>query len=211
MTTFKRMSGSRLRGLWVTALALVAVFALSACGGSDAKGAAAASEDTKAPAAPAAPAVSNQSSGQAAAPAPAAEPGRIYIYADTVIGSKGMSDEEKPLRSCTQQSRYAPGEQLGWRIMVYDAATGEALSDAEVASVQIKLGDGQVFDTKYAGHGKPEPTAFFWANFWVIPADYPTGFLEYTIVATTNDGRTAEFRQDTINIASSMLQIQAKS
>lgn len=210
MTTLRRLSGSRIRWLWVGALAIVAVFALTACGGSDAKEAAAASSESNAPAAPVV-SVANQPQQPSGAAAAAAEPGRIYIYADTVIGSKGMTDEEKPLRSCTEQSRFAPGEQLGWRIKVYDSATGDELSDADVASVQIKLGDGQVFDAKYGGHGKPEPTAFFWANFWVIPTDYPTGLLEYTIVATTTDGRTAEFTHDTINIASSMLTIQDRS
>jgi hypothetical protein len=188
-------SATRLRILLPLAALAVAMLALTACGGSNAEPAAAAS---------------NNSGGSSAAAAPA-QASRIYIYADTVIGSKGMTDEEKPLRSCTEQSRFAPGEQIGWRIKVYDAATGAELKDTDVASVQIKLGDGQVLDAKYAGHGKPEPSDFFWANFWVIPDGYPTGLLPYTITATTNDGRTAEFTSTTINITSSQLTIQEKS
>ncbi len=213
MADVRRWTSRRLRVLLPLAAMAIVALALTACGGSNAKDAAAAQQSSGSSAAAPATAASNSSAAAPAsgAAAPAAAASRIYIYADTVIGSKGMSTDEVPLRSCTEQSRFAPGEELGWRIKVYDAATGQELKDTDMASVQIKLGDGQTFDGKYAGHGKPQPTDFFWSKFWVVPEGYPTGLLPYTITATTTDGRTAEFTSANINIDSSKLTIQAKS
>jgi hypothetical protein len=193
---FGRKSAVPLRVVVPMLAVALAAFVLAGCSSSS-------KEATQAPAA------ATSAAPAAATSAPAAAPSRIYILADNVIGSKGMTAEEKPLRSCTEVSRIAPGEELGWRIKVLDAATGDELKDTDVASVQIKLADGQVLDAKYGSHGNP-PTDSFWSNFWVIPDDYPTGVLAYTIVATTTDGRTAEYRSDEFNIASSQLIVQAK-
>ena len=162
-----------------------------------------------------------------ATPAAAAKPSSaLLIRADTVIGSKGMSDADKPLRSCTAVSRIKLGESIGWRVKVYDSATGKDIEADSIAkilggakaeavqpaleSVTVKLGDGQVFTAKFAGHGGTPPADGFWSYWWVVPADYPTGVLPYTISVKAKDGRTATFASDAFNIKSSWLTVMAK-
>jgi hypothetical protein len=46
----------------------------------------------------------------------------------------------------------------------------------------------------YAAHPKDNPVDYFWSASFDIPADYPTGTLDYEIVATGKDGATASFK-----------------
>jgi hypothetical protein len=47
----------------------------------------------------------------------------------------------------------------------------------------------------------------FWATSWNVPASYPTGAVDYTVVAKDKEGRTGEWHQ--LKVASAMLQIVA--
>jgi hypothetical protein len=140
---------------------------------------------------------------QAPTGGPTVEPGgkaALVIDSDVVQGPKNLKEAEKPLRSCVQASRFAHNEQVVWRVKVLDGATGEALDDKALTSVQAKLPD-QTFDLKYGGHPAKEPADFFWTSSWVVPEGYPSGSLEYTIVATAADGRTATWEQFKVTAA----------
>lgn len=174
----------RFRGTWkVGAVAaifgLVAVVAV-ACGGDDDEGA------------------TTEDQGPAAAPV-------LFVDANTVLGSAGIPEEERADRVCVLKSRYAPGEEVVWRIKVFDPATGDTMDDTQLDSVVVELPDGQTFEAEHGGHPRDETTDFFWATSWDIPADYPTGSLPYTVRATAADGRTGEFTE--FNVASSLLTI----
>lgn len=119
----------------------------------------------------------------------------LLIYADTVG------------QGCVRLSRYVNDgdDAVVFRIKVYDPATGEAMDDTTLKSVVVSLADGQSFEADYAGHGRPEPTDFFWATAWEIAKGYPTGTMPFEVTATAIDGRTGEFTE--VNVATSLLAI----
>jgi len=140
---------------------------------------------------------------QAPTGGPTVEPGgkaALVIDADTVQGPKNLKEAEKPLRSCVQASRFAHNEQVVWRVKVFDGATGEALDDTALTSVQVTLPD-QSFDLHYGGHPGSDPVDFFWTTSWTVPEGYPSGSLDYSIVATAADGRTATWEQFKVTAA----------
>ena len=165
------------RRLWIAALGILACTAfLVACS--------AAATPTAAP-----------------APTPVAA---LFIDADTVLGPKNLTDEEKPSKSCVQDSRFAHNEQAVWRVKVIDPLTGNGMDDTALASVQVTLPD-QTLDLHYGGHPNANPVDFFWTVSWTVPEGYPTGTVPYTINATASDGRTGTYED--FKVAAAMLTI----
>lgn len=130
----------------------------------------------------------------AAAPTP--EPTtavNLFLTADTVQGSTNLTDEEKAEGlSCVQKNLFAHNEDIVFRTRVTDPATGEAMDDQALTSVVVKLPD-QDLTMSYGGHPHTNPVDFFWTVGFDIPESYPTGTLDYTIVATAADGRTGTY------------------
>lgn len=126
---------------------------------------------------------------------------RLFIQADTVIGGANLAEDES---SCVQQSEFERNEEIVWRAKVFDGATGQPLDDSALSTVEVKLAD-QTLTMKYGDHPHSNPTDSFWTVSFTIPADYPTGALSYTVVATAADGRTGEF--DELNSAPSRLNV----
>jgi len=124
----------------------------------------------------------------------------LVIDSDTVLGPKNLTDAEKPTKTCVQANRFAHNEQVVWRVKVIDGATGEALDDTALTSVEVTLPD-QTLALKYGPHPAKEPVDFFWTTSWVVPEGYPSGSLDYRIVATAADGRTATWEQFKITFA----------
>lgn len=117
----------------------------------------------------------------------------LVIHADTVFGPTNIPEKERATLVCVLASRFPRNSEIVWRARVVDPVSGQELDDSALASVQVKLADGQVFDLHYGAHPQDEPADFFWTTSFDIPTDYPTGTLEYEIVATHTDGRTATF------------------
>lgn len=174
--------------VWLTLLALAALL-LSGCGGSSAP--AAAPKPAAAPAAaPAAP---------AAAPAPAVP---LLIVDSVVKGSSNVAKEESAAKVCVLQSRYLHNEDVVWRIKVIDPATGKSMGDKDLAKVVVQLPDGQSFTSKFGPHPKDKATDDFWTTSWIIPENYPSGIVNYTILAEAKDGRKGTFVNFNVNISS---------
>jgi hypothetical protein len=93
---------------------------------------------------------------------------------------------------------------LVWRVRVIDPKTGQPMDDTMLTKVEVTLSDGQVIELNYGQHPPaPNPARdYYWANAWLIPKDYPTGTLGYTVIATATDGRTGEYKP--FDIASSL-------
>jgi len=134
-----------------------------------------------------------------------AEPsGPLIIAADTVSGPLNLPADGSGGAVCVLQSLFARNSEIVWRARVMDGS-GTALSDAELASVVVELADGQTFDMRYGDHPRDNPTDQFWTGSFDIPQDYPTGTLDYKIVATATDGRIGEYTP--FNVAPSLLTI----
>lgn len=108
---------------------------------------------------------------------------------------------------CLETSIGHQGELIVFRTRVVDPQTGNDMTDSDLASVEVDLPDGEVFDASYGGHpGGGTPTDYFWSVPWEIPLTYPTGSLGYTVKAVANDGRTGTYTD--FNVSSSQLTIK---
>jgi predicted transcriptional regulator len=131
----------------------------------------------------------------------------LVLQADAVMGSTGAPS---PQDICVASSRFQQGEEVVFRVKVYDPATGQAMDDQAVDSVVVTLEDGQTFNATYGGHpGGPGaiPTDYFWSAVWNIPANYPTGSAPYTVTAESKDGRSGTFND--FNVDPSLLTVVA--
>ncbi len=137
-------------------------------------------------------------SGSGAQPTSTASPqvaNNLILSSDMVNGSGG----------CVLDNVFKPGNQVVFRIRVYDPVTGKPMDDKALSSVTVSLPDGQSFTAHYGGHPSTNPVDYFWATSWTIPANYPTGTLTYTETATAVDGRTGTF--DNFNVQPSLLTV----
>ena len=111
-----------------------------------------------------------------------AESGKpLFIAADMVTGPGGSG----PI--CVLRSQFMRNERVAWRIRVQDM-TGKQLDDKGLKSVVVELADGQKFPARFGGHPPNAPTDWLWSSSWTIPEEYPTGTLNYKVVATALDG-----------------------
>lgn len=136
------------------------------------------------------------------APPPVTE--ALFIDPDTVLGPTNLTEAERPLKTCVQMSRFAHNEEIVWRVKVVDPATGEAMDDTALETVQIVMGD-QVLDLHYGPHPRDTPVDYFWTVGWEVPEEYPSGTISYTIEATAADGRTGTWEQ--FGVAAAMLTV----
>lgn len=128
--------------------------------------------------------------------APSQQPaaGVMTIHADTVYGSKNVPPDKAKTQICVLASRFPHNSEIVWRARVMDSTTGQGLDDKALTKVEVKLGDGQTLPMHFAAHPKDNPVDYFWSASFEIPADYPTGTLNYEIVATDANGTTANFK-----------------
>jgi len=118
----------------------------------------------------------------------------LIISSDMVQGSKNIPADLTASRSCVLSSQFPRNSQVVFRARIYDPKTGELMDDAAMASVQIKLGNGQTIPMKYGAHPKNPPNEYFWTGSFIVAKDAPTGKMDYSIVATSKDGRSGEFK-----------------
>lgn len=154
-------------------------------------------------------------------PTPTAAPGlqTLVVSADTV---RGGTNAQGP--TCALNNQFQQTEEVVFRARITDPATGKALpepvdklmadqpsSDALAAmtkgyKVAAQLADGQSIPLKFGGHpGNGKAVDYFWTGAWKIPASYPTGTVNYKIVATGPNGRTGTY--DPFKVGSSELTI----
>lgn len=126
--------------------------------------------------------------------------GFLFIDSDIVLGPKNLTEEEKPTKTCVQGNRFAHNEDIVWRVKVIDPLTGQPMDDTTLASVEVAL-PTEPLSMHYGGHPKDTPVDFFWTTSWVVPEDYPTGVVEYTITATALDGRVGTWEQFGVSLA----------
>lgn len=132
-----------------------------------------------------------------------AEP--LVLQADLVWGPLNIPEDERAGAVCVNLSQFPRNSEIVWRARVIDPVSGEELGDDALDSVVVNLGDGQTLDMRYGPHPRDNPTDFFWTTSWAIPADYPTGTLDWEVVASGSDGSTGTFKP--FDVAPSLLTI----
>jgi len=122
--------------------------------------------------------------GLAAINAANAEEKKLFFEGDMV--RHALEGQAGPF--CVLANQFKRKEAVAWRIRILDQ-TGAQADDKMLKSVVVELSDGQKIPAKFGGHPpRGTPTDFFWSLHWVIPADYPTGSLNYKVVATDMNG-----------------------
>jgi len=117
----------------------------------------------------------------------------LVLQADIVTGPLNIPAEERAGAVCVNLSQFPRNSEVVWRARVIDPVTGEALGDAALSSMVVNLGDGQSLEMRYGPHPRDNPTDTFWTTSWDIPVDYPTGTLDWEVVATRLDGSTGMY------------------
>ena len=146
--------------------------------------------------------------GAACSKSPAAAPPSPQVAKNLILSSDmvtGSGGSVKANASCVLNSQYRRGNQVVFRVRVYDPVTGKPMDDKPLSSVIVSLPDGQTFNAKYSGHPANTPADYFWATSWVIPDNYTTGTLSYQATAKSVDGRSGTF--DTFNVVPSLLTV----
>lgn len=161
-----------------------------------------------------------------ATPAPGLE--QLNLAVDMV---RGHSLPQGP--TCALTSQYQQGEMVVWRMRIYDPATGKQLPaepadliamaeppEGEAAralatgiKATVHLGDGQTAEMHFGPHGRDADgrrADYFWTWGWDIPADYPTGQVDYSITVEMTDGGKSG-RWEPLNVGSSKLMISERT
>lgn len=112
----------------------------------------------------------------------------LIVFGDMVYGHENPPEG----RSCTLNNRFTHEQMVVWRVKVVDPASGVEMDDAELDTVELRLADGETFELTFGEHPPGDPTDAYWTTSWTIPTGYPTGVLDYTVLATAPDGRTGE-------------------
>ncbi|HSE43717.1 MAG TPA: hypothetical protein VLA89_00155 [Gemmatimonadales bacterium] len=179
------MQNNRLLSVVASTMTLAAIPALvSACGGGD-------DDDEATQPVPTEPGGNTTNATATQAPSVA---NHLMVDLDTLRGSKNISAEDKPTQSCVQLNMFAKNEQIVFRVRVYDPTTGKAMDNTTIDKVEIKFKNGTTLDPmKYGPHPKDPPNEAFWTQSFVIPEDFPTGALDFTVTATDKEGRSGTF------------------
>lgn len=131
----------------------------------------------------------------------------LVIHWDTVAGADGIPEDQRAQRVCILQSRFPQGSKIVWRIRVVDPVTGEGLDDKALRHVTLTLPDGTTKAAKFGPHPGPprDPSDYFWAVSFAVPADYPTGEFKWKIDVEDLEGRKAV--NDFFKVAAALTQI----
>jgi hypothetical protein len=122
--------------------------------------------------------------------------GPFFFYVETLTSAGPSRYGLVPTVPCVQSGVFKRGMRLVFRYEILDTSTGKRVTDKDGAITKVRLQHGEELTARWAIRGSvaalPD-SAWMWDVAWDIPPDYPVGSLDYTILVTTNDGRTGTF------------------
>jgi hypothetical protein len=129
------------------------------------------------------------------APAEYKQPVDFVFYVENLTGSAVTDFGTQWSEGCIQNAIYPRESKLVWRVEIVDVKTGlRVMPEDGSLSVRLPHGEEKAFRFSQRGGGRTEGAPWQWASAWVVPADYPLGTLNYELVLTMKDGRTASWR-----------------
>ena len=135
--------------------------------------------------------------GAVAAPAFAQVPKfNVFLYVDTVAGTRPAPGTPPRPVGCSQTNTFKRGEQVVFRIWGSVADTGEILSSANVKYAYVKTPGLPNLKLNWGAHGAASNRVWFWANAYLIPADYPLGNVTARIVFKTEENKFGLYDYD---------------
>ena len=122
--------------------------------------------------------------------------GDFFVYAETLATTTTSKYEIASTISCTPSGAFARGQRIVFRYDIVDLSTGIRLNDKDGSTVKVVLpnGDEAVGRFGQRGGGRVPGAPFMFSSNWDIPLDYPLGGIDYKIVITAKDGRTATWK-----------------
>ncbi len=94
---------------------------------------------------------------------------------------------------------YKRGEQVVFRVWGTDLTTSDVLSADNVKEAHASIAGQPNVVLNWGAHGAVGAKVWFWANAWVVPADFPLGDTTVHVVYTLESGKTGTFDY-TLNI-----------
>jgi hypothetical protein len=116
------------------------------------------------------------------------------LYVDTVNGTGPVGIAKRPV-GCSLSNVYKRGEQVVVRVWGTDLGTTDVLSNDNVNTAHFSIAGQPDVPLNYGAHG----AIYFWANAWVVPANYPLGATTIHVVFNLLNGKSASYDY-TINI-----------
>jgi hypothetical protein len=114
---------------------------------------------------------------------------------------------------CILTNRFKRGQKLGIRMTAIDGGTGETENTAVLTAHLTYAGRTVDVPMRWRGVGNapaveyPRQPSEMWTGAWVVPADAPTGVINYTVTGTDRFGRTATF-SPFINLVSQIVIVE---
>ena len=136
--------------------------------------------------------------GALAAPALAQAPDKlnVFLYVDTVNGSRPAPGTERRPIGCTQWTNWKRGEQVVFRIWGSVADTGAILNTENVKYAYVSIPGQPNLKLNWGAHGAQTNRVWFWTAAWIVPADYPLGSLTARIVFKTEENKFGRYDYD---------------
>lgn len=114
----------------------------------------------------------------------------LIFQADMV---RGATPDGATGPTCVLTSQFKRKEHVVWRVRAFGPGSGEQLGGDGLESLVVALPNGVERKMRFGDHPRKNPLDSFWSVSWEIPEDYPTGSLNYKLVATDLDGKTHEW------------------
>lgn len=129
--------------------------------------------------------------GAMAMPALAQAPDKIpvFLYVDTVNGTRPAPGTPPRPVGCTQTNNFKRGEQVVFRIWGSVADTGAILNTEIVKYAYVTLPGVPNLKLNWGPHGAQSNRVWFWTVPWIVPADYPLGSVRARIVFKTDENK----------------------
>jgi hypothetical protein len=119
----------------------------------------------------------------------------VLLYVDTVTGPIG-----KPAGVCIQTNLFKQGQMVVFRMWGNNVkAGGAALTAKNVTSALIQIPGADPIKlnyTSHSGNGLPRAVSY-WEAPWAIPATYPLGVVDFSIVVKTKANKKVHLKSYT--------------
>ena len=120
----------------------------------------------------------------------------MFLYVDTVNGTRPAPGTAPRPVGCSHTNVFKRGEQVVFRVWGSLAESGEILSSQNVKYAYVKTPGLPNLKLNWGGHGATTNRVWFWANAYLVPADYPLGNVTARIVFKTEDGKFGLYDYD---------------
>jgi hypothetical protein len=127
----------------------------------------------------------------------AALPGETPFPSPTIasvfVSSRTVTAPSSPVGNGVLTNYYPRGSTVVFKVFAGATKTGKILTGNDVSYAYVKLPTGTTVKLTYAAPAKSTDPG--WTGTWTVPADYPTGTVNFSIKFRTKDKQYGNFVQ----------------